>query len=361
MKHRIQAFLLLHALGACQLFSPDAGRLLNDRIIRDFASTEQQRVFFGTNRAVHGRPDCLNRSFTTETGESLQLGLCEVNSPKRRAVGELPQADSRNASNDSFFKIGRYSAADGTQLAAALAAEPGEEVLVFVHGFNVRFEEAVLRAAQIAYDLKFQGAVAVFSWPAGASDAPLSDLLINQTYAQNRQAAAQSVHRFSEFIELIHRSNKRIHLLVHSMGHQVVIPGLLEARQRIGDSFLREAIFNAPDYAADEFALQSIPLRQSARRITLYCSPGDNALIASRQTNGNYRIGLCKRIEGIDVINVNEVDSPALGLGGLGHGYYSGRAVLTDVYQTLLGIDARRRLFVRLSDPGGGEEFILRH
>jgi esterase/lipase superfamily enzyme len=34
-----------------------------------------------------------------------------------------------------------------------------------VHGFNVSFENALRRTAQIAYDLDFDGAPFLFSWP----------------------------------------------------------------------------------------------------------------------------------------------------------------------------------------------------
>src|SRR4051812_8412529 len=37
--------------------------------------------------------------------------------------------------------------------------------VIFVHGYNVSFEEAALRAAQIGFDLSIKGAMAFFSWP----------------------------------------------------------------------------------------------------------------------------------------------------------------------------------------------------
>jgi esterase/lipase superfamily enzyme len=41
----------------------------------------------------------------------------------------------------------------------------GHEALLFVHGFNVTFDDAVPRAAQISYDPAFGGPTIVFSWP----------------------------------------------------------------------------------------------------------------------------------------------------------------------------------------------------
>lgn len=349
------------ALCGCQLLMPaDAGRILNARIVRDYATSAEIDVFYGTNRVLRGPADCLNRAYGVEAGNALHLGRCRISAPRRRPVGELPAASERGADRERFFQIGEHRPLGDEDFIQALREAPGDELLLMVHGFNVRYEEAILRGAQIVYDLKFQGPALIFTWPAGAGDAPLSDLLIHQTYAINRGTAARSIEPFTRLLLAAAQSGKRVHVLVHSMGHQIVLPGLVAAGSSIAPGKIGEVILNAPDFAADDFAPIAGDLRAIARRVTLYCSPGDNALVASRQINGNYRIGLCKRIEGIDVINVNEIDSPALGVAGLGHGYYSGRAVLTDVFQTLLGVDARRRLFIRTSDPGGGENFILR-
>ena len=80
---------------------------------------------------------------------------------------------------------------------------------------------------------------------------------------------------------------------------------------------------------------------------------------ASESYNGGERLGACEKIDGVDVINVSEVDSTSYGA-GLGHGYYSSRAVLTDVAQLMMGIEAEKRLFIRRSEPNSTEDFYLR-
>ena len=37
--------------------------------------------------------------------------------------------------------------------------------MVFIHGFNVPFEDAIYRTAQLAHDLDFDGAPILYSWP----------------------------------------------------------------------------------------------------------------------------------------------------------------------------------------------------
>ena len=144
------------------------------------------------------------------------------------------------------------------------------------------------------------------------------------------------------------------------MGHQVILPAISSMVSNNREKFIGELILNAPDFPVKEFKRISSKLARAAERVTLYCSPGDNALLASKRLNGNKRIGQCEKVKGIDVINVNEVDAPALGIGGLGHGYYSGRAIMVDFFQVILGIDVRKRLFIRKSHRYGGEDYILR-
>src|SRR5262249_3619409 len=42
------------------------------------------------------------------------------------------------------------------------------EAFVFIHGYNVSFEDAARRTAQLASDLQFQGAPIFYSWPSRA-------------------------------------------------------------------------------------------------------------------------------------------------------------------------------------------------
>jgi len=179
-------------------------------------------------------------------------------------------------------------------------------------------------------------------------------------YETNLQNAINSRAHFRSILDSLEKSGKKIHLIAHSMGHQVVLPVLSSKFKADQKPFLSELILNAPDFDINEYRGIHSDVVNSATRVTLYCSPGDNALVASQKVNGNARVGMCARFEGMDVINVNEVDDPVLGVGGLGHGYYSSRPILTDIYQVLLGIKVEKRLFIRRSGLGNSEQFVLR-
>ena len=88
-----------------------------------------------------------------------------------------------------------------------------QEALVFIHGYNVSFENAVKRTAQIAYDLQFPGAPVCYSWPSRGG-------LADYTRDEN-QAEWTVVHLHTFLQELVQQSGaKSVHLIAHSMGNR---------------------------------------------------------------------------------------------------------------------------------------------
>lgn len=356
--NRVPVLLLLSTALYCRApYPPEAGMLLEKRIKKDYSESEVLDLLYFTNRQIRSTNGvCNNGNVTVKPASSLSSGVCRVQVPRNHEVGALDQAaqpgqDPRN----------RFSILAGEPRKDGLESVRADEVVVFVHGFNVRFEEAVLRAAQIQYDLKFPHPVILFSWPAGPSDDVLVESLsLTRTYRENQANAAASVNLFAHWISELGTRTRTVHIIAHSMGHQVVIPGLKRALQNDAGLKLGEVVFFAPDFPASEYEGYGKLISEAAHRVTLYCSPGDNALAVSQKVNGNYRLGMCKRVPNTDVINVNEVDDPVLGIAGLGHGYYSSRPILTDLFQLFLGVNVKKRLFIRKSDPGHGEDYVLR-
>ena len=350
------ATIALLGLANLACLSSQPGPALNAHLANPRADSQIVPVHFATNRTpLTTQAACSDEYYGVRNLREIMFGTCEINVPKIHTVGELDTSRSAFADANRYFKPGTHTERVRGNWLQSVAADPGDEVLLFVHGFNVKFEEAVLRAAQLAYDSKFQGSTVLYTWPAGASGTAGS-LFINTTYRENQVHARDSVPLFAELLRDLAGTGKTIHVVVHSMGHQIVLPALAKLAAENGKARLvGELVLNAPDFPGEELFELAPRIRPLTRRITLYCSPGDNALVASQRMNGNFRAGLCMKIPGVDVINVNELDTSTLG-----HGYYSGRAVLVDLFQVLLGVDAPRRLFIRRSDSDGGEDYILR-
>ncbi len=347
----------------------DLKEIWKNYFVEEFSDSRAVNVLVFTNRQnkMKGKGfGCTDEYYGVSTDTTTpHLGVCRVNVPRNHSTGELNVAKDQRESSHDFFKIlGQKEFNLNTMIEYLKKSK--RSPLLFVHGFNVKHEQAVLRAAQIAYDLKYQGPVILFSWPAGAGDGFLDDKLIKRTYDSNFKNAQSSIAPFKSFVSQLIENKITPNIVVHSMGHQVVLPALFELgkeRPEIADVHntkempIGELILNAPDFEADLFVKNIEMIKNLSRRVTLYCSYNDKAMFASETVNSNRRLGACSYMEGVDTINVSLLDNPTF---GLGHGYYSTRSILTDVFQILLGIEADRRLFIRKSDPNSTEKYYLR-
>lgn len=333
--------------------------------VEEFNDSRAVNVLVFTNRQFKGKGfGCTDDYFGTVTDTNFRLGACRVNVPRNHSTGELKFTDDARESSHDYFKILAQKELTLSSTVNYLK-EAKRSPLIFIHGFNVKHKEAVLRASQIAYDLKYQGPVIVFSWPAGSGSGFFDDKLINKTYGSNLKSAQSSIVTFKIFIEKLIENKIVPNIVVHSMGHQVVLPALFElgkvGKLQAGHSDsqmpLGEVILNAPDFDSDLFVKNIDMIKNLSRRVTLYCSYNDKAMYASETVNNSKRLGGCTYMEGVDSINVSLLNNETL---GLNHGYYASRPILADVFQVLLGIEADRRVFIRKSDPNSTEKYYLR-
>ena len=333
--------------------------------VEEFNDSRAVNVLVITNRLLTSKNfGCTDDSFGVSSDTNFRLGICRVNVPRNHSTGEIKFTKNERDSSNDFFKISGQKEINLATVVEYLKKSK-RSPLIFIHGFNVKHEEAVLRASQLAYDLKYQGPVILFSWPAGAGVGFLDSKLINRTYDANLRNAQLSTHTFRIFISKLIENKIIPNIAVHSMGHQVVLPALFElgkARKLIpGDTNyqmpLGEIILNAPDFDSQLFTTNIEMIKNLSRRVTLYCSYNDKAMFASETVNSSKRLGGCTYMEGVDSINVSLLDNSTF---GLNHGYYASRPILSDVFQVLLGIEADRRVFIRKSDPNSTEKYYLR-
>jgi esterase/lipase superfamily enzyme len=200
------------------------------------------------------------------------------------------------------------------------------EAFVFVHGYCTTFEDAILRTAQMAYDLGFGGAPISYSWP---SHGELAD------YPQDETNAQWSIPHLKSFLQdLAHFSGvKTIHVIAHSMGNRIVSHALqLLYENESKNCRMRHIVLTAPDIDADTFKEMAAAVRSLADRVTIYCSSRDKALAVSKRFHGYPRLGETPLvIQGIDTIDASEVDTSFIG-----HSYYGeNRSVLSDIFWLL--------------------------
>lgn len=293
------------------------------------------KIFYATDRARSGslRPSDF---FSGERGE-LSFGTAQVSIPRSHKPGvmeapslitfEVTESAQKHIVLHSITPLGGDKAL--AEMRAHLADAGSDEAFIFVHGYNVPFSWAARRTAQLAYDLNFQGLPILYSWPSRGS---LLD------YMADAAVVRLSGRRLSGFLEQVVASSgaKRIHLIGHSMGNQALtdaleLLALRRAKVAAGPAF-EQILFTAPDLDAGLFAEMIKTIRPVAKRMTLYASQKDLALIASRRVHGDApRAGQ----GGTDILlaeGLDSVDMTALGSDMLGHNYFSDHAsALTDM------------------------------
>ena len=325
------------------------------------------KVFYGTNRSATGswQPD---RFYSGRLGD-LSLGSCDVSIPLNHERGQLesPRLWKLELREDpekhvsllhvqpqtrSDFMREMQQAVWSSMRCSTSPEGPmmfGGEAFIFVHGYSNSFEDAARRTAQIAYDLDFQGAPILFSWPSKGKWSI-------ESYRDDGRAASSSRQGLVEFVRLVVRESgaRRIHFIAHSMGNRVVTEALAElARDASGVAIpkFNEVILTAPDIDAREFKEAIAPhITQAAERITIYSSSSDRALQASAWLNtlnrprlgeGGRRLTVFPEYTNIDVIDATSV---ATDLFGFNHSYHAENpSVLTDIELVLAGLSAEQR------------------
>ena len=158
------AFVLL-ALGGC------AGRPSGNLIPVSTSAPGAKSVdmLVATTRAEDLAPPGI--MFSGERGRGLAFADIVVSIPPDavRKVGEVQWPSSAPGDPAHDFVTLRADRLELRQAKAAfdqrVRATPKRHVLVFVHGYNTRFEEAVYRLAQIAHDSDAPVVPVLFTWP----------------------------------------------------------------------------------------------------------------------------------------------------------------------------------------------------
>jgi esterase/lipase superfamily enzyme len=177
----------------------------------------------------------------------------------------------------AFDALPPERAADETR--RLIAATGKRHVLVFVHGYNTRFDEAVFRFAQIVHDSGAPVTPVLFSF---ASAGKLSG------YPYDRESAAVARDALEALLTQLARDPAvtDLSVLAHSMGGWLTLESLrqMAIRQRGIPVRIGNVMLAAPDVDVDVAASQGHALRTAGRmpRVTLFTAADDQALRVSR-------------------------------------------------------------------------------
>jgi esterase/lipase superfamily enzyme len=328
----------------------------NQPEVKSAPSTILYPLWYGTDRKPID-PNNISQGFSGERDDRIHYGSCQVAVPKAHKIGSTSSnwwqdlfgtADGLQLVNTADWNQPRTTLTEmmatnfWADLQNSLKQRDADErmALVFIHDFNVSFEEAALSAAQIGCDLGLPGLTAFYSWP---SQGKLSG------YSADEDSIEASEHHIAKFLtDFVAESHaERVHIVAHSMGNR----GLLRSLQRVANQFqgrnrlpFGQIFLTAPD--EDPLVFRNLaPVCQTlAERTTLYISGKGNALSTAsfnhKRDFPRYRPGVTL-IPGVDTVDVSRID-----LSLLGHGYYrEARPLLEDMYDLLLDGTAPDRRF----------------
>src|SRR3954447_16338625 len=161
---------------------------------------------------------------------------------------------------------------------------PRRQVLVFIHGFNNRFEDAVFRFAQLAHDSNAPVVPVLFTWPSRGSVL---------AYGYDRESTAYSRNALEQLLIAIARDPAvgEISILAHSMGNSLALETLRQMAIRDGRVApkIRNVLLAAPDVDVDLAREAIVDMGPRAKRpsFTLFVSQDDRALAVSRRVWGS--------------------------------------------------------------------------
>lgn len=308
-------------------------------------------VYYGTDR--QRGPDLVKGGrklavYTNAGGSGLQLGMAVVTIPTRkdRDPGVITRPDwnlffttiafrnedmARDFTVQSVDELGEDAFVQKARERIQGAKDFKDQAFVFVHGYNVVFDDALFRTAQIAHDTGFDGGAFLYSWPS-------SGKLIGYTHDLKRVDGARD--HLMTFLNVIRAKTgaTKVHLIAHSMGAELLTGVLrdiaLTTSAGAPAALFEEIILASPDVTRDNFLKRYKAITPLGRGVTLYASEKDRALrISGRVALGERPIGHIPRagapviVAGIDTIDVSAVSSDFF---SLNHSEFADRAPLLE-------------------------------
>ena len=321
------------------LEATDAANMLGSVLTssKDSLGITHVPIFYATNRKWNGT------AFTGDPADALSYGHSWVTIPANHATGHIEKRQWWNCLSDpgdpeKYFTCVVHNVPKpqflGDLEKACLSAE-SRQILILLHGFNVSFEEAAMRAAQFAEDTQFPGLIVLYSWPSQGSWSG---------YNGDEARAAASGERMAECLnDLVGGPWTQLSLLAHSMGNRVVISALADNNRP--QLPFGQLVMAAADVYVDEFKPKFDKLQQHGLLpCTSYSSRKDLALKLSSWIHSGPRVGLIDDFY-FDRGDNESIDATAVDRGLLAHGYWSGdRALITDIRTLVLdGFRAKKR------------------
>lgn len=277
--------------------------------------------------------------FDGRRSDQLNLARISVSVPAIHKTGAIERPKGRVSSPSKFFTASDLvtypdEAVFVSQIRADLARHGGR-ALVFVHGYNNLFDDAVYRTTQIVHDSGYNGVPVLFSWASGGRTVD---------YVYDRDSTIAARDRLEETLRLLVKAGaKRVDIIAHSMGNFLTVEALRQLAMtgdRDLDGRLGDVILASPDIDVDVFKSQMRRYGKPGRPFILLLSRDDRALSVSQIISGDRpRLGGYDNTEEIAALGLVVVDLTDVSAGdAMNHAKFADNPVMVK----LLGESLKR-------------------
>jgi esterase/lipase superfamily enzyme len=239
--------------------------------------------------------DDTGEMFSGERADAMSYARIAVSIPPddARKIGQIqwPMAPPGDPKRDFVTVSTEYldKRSFGTAITSVARSTRRNRAMIFVHGFNNRFDDATYRLAQIVQDSKAPVIPILFSWPSRG--------IVNlRAYEYDRESASQSRESLAQLMDAVALSPsvRDVTILCHSMGCQLTLEALRSRSQHAGriGAKVKNVLLVAPDVDVNVFREQMKQMGAARPRFALFLSQDDHALKLSKSLwGGGTRLG----------------------------------------------------------------------
>ena len=265
----------------------------------------QEAVYYATSRNKEE-----DGSFGIGRSPVLHFGKASISLPPGREPGEITYGGAKPdpLKHFAFAADQRFPdhSAFGKALRRSVTRLPADqrEVVMFIHGFNSSYGDALFRMAQIKHDLEIPGAVIAYAWPSRAH--PLA-------YEYDDDSALYARDGLEDLLMTVRAAGvEKLVLVAHSMGSFVLMETLRQI-ERVDPGWTGRSasgvILISPDLGVDVFRSQLTALQTVPDPFAIYVSRRDHVLrLSAALTGETERLGNIQSVESVADLPVSVVD-----------------------------------------------------
>jgi esterase/lipase superfamily enzyme len=278
-------------------------------------------VLVGTTRALDD-----NGRFGIGRSAQLQFVELDISIPPNRETGTISDGLKRPNPNKDFVIADQNSFESPTDFKRRLVQtfsnnpQSNRDVVLYVHGFNNSFSDAVFRIAQLSIDLELPATSVAYAWPSRGH-------ILGYEYDTDSALFARD--GLQELITTIKEGGAdRITVVAHSLGSSL----LMEAMRQIElikpgwtKQNLSGVILFSPDLNTEVFRSQTNAFKELPQPFIIFSSQADKFLkVSARLRLENERLGSLSDTEEFADLPIDFVDVTAFTDGTAGNHFVVG-------------------------------------